>query len=386
MKISSPLFSINISALLLISLSSFAQNINTGTNIFISSGLEVYIGGSVMNTGFFQNNGRIKLAGNWINTSVYQGSGIVSLDGVDQLLINNNQAINYLIINGGGVKTLQGLLTITGKIDFNDGIVNVGNSDTLLMTLGSSVTGGSDFSYVNGALTAEGSGYKFFPIGKNGAYHPVELVNVKGITPTIEMEVIENLPEIQTAFPTRVKQAFYWTRKTISGSFNDSPVTLGYNLQSITNLARLVVLEGDQIDDVFTVKNNITFNTSLHPNITSTDGTLTKNIFALGELLIDPPGEFYLSTTLSPNAANPANRNIKVFGDNLSPVNFSFQVFNRWGLLIFETDSFEKMNTQGWDGTQGGNFISSGIYPYSLKYVDVSGIAAQRTGYITIIH
>ncbi len=363
-----------------------SQNITNESNLFIPSGMELHTNGNVTNSGFFQNNGSFFLGGDWTNSSVYQGTGKLSLEGVNQMISNNNQDIEQLTIKGGGVKTIRDKLTIITKIDFLFGVVFVGDADTLLVKENCLITSASGLSYVDGALIAKGSGYKFFPIGKNGNYQPVELVNVKGINPTIEMEVFEDLPAVETSFPTALQRGIYWSRKTISGIFDGSPVTLGYSLQGITNLSRLVVLEGERLEDVFSVTNNITFNTSSQPNITSTDGVLTKNIFALGELLIDPPREYYLSTTLSPNSANPENRSIKVFGDTITPVDFSFQVFNRWGLLIFETDSFDRMNTQGWDGSQHGNVIPSGVYPYSLKYVEVSGLATQRAGFLTIIH
>jgi hypothetical protein len=44
------------------------------------------------------------------------------------------------------------------------------------------------------------------------------------------------------------------------------------------------------------------------------------------------------------------------------------------------------MKNQGWDGSQNGSILPSGIYPYSVKYLDINGRFGQQTGFITIIH
>jgi hypothetical protein len=362
-----------------------AQNITNQSNMFIPVGLEMHTDGSLANTGFFQNNGSFFLGGDWSNAAIYQGTGLVSLEGVDQVITNNNQPIEQLAINGGGTKTLQNKITINGSITFSNGVLLVNDADTLIANTECVITGASLVSYIEGALTATGTGYKFFPVGKNGKYHPVELLDVRGISPITEVEVVENLPEIQTEFPTRVEKDFYWSRKTISGYFENSPITLGYNVSTSINLSRLVIVEGTSLAENFSLIDNVTLNTTDEIDILGSRKAVSGNIFAVGTLISDPPKKYYLSTTLSPNASNPDNRSVKIFGDNLSPLNFSFQVFNRWGLLIFESESFADMERVGWDGSKQGSVLPSGVYPYSLKYVDTTGQAIQRSGVITIV-
>jgi hypothetical protein len=43
------------------------------------------------------------------------------------------------------------------------------------------------------------------------------------------------------------------------------------------------------------------------------------------------------------------------------------------------------MAMQGWDGRQNGNMLPTGVYPYSLSYVNTSGKVIRHTGFITII-
>jgi len=55
------------------------------------------------------------------------------------------------------------------------------------------------------------------------------------------------------------------------------------------------------------------------------------------------------------NVFMPRGRNISVK---------SFQIFNRWGELIFETD----MDNVGWDGTYKGDYVPDGLYIWRLNY------------------
>jgi len=369
----------------LVTVPAMAQNIYNETNLFIAAGLEVSTKGSLINTGFFQNNGSVALAGDWNNTNIYQGTGMVALKGIDQLLFNNNQPVQQLIISGGGTKTLQGKLTVSRKIDFNEGVLLVGDNDMLFIHRAATINGGSLLSFVDGALTIAGTGYKFFPIGKNGKYHPVELVGVNGLNPEIEMEVFENLPQIQTSLPAIIHQDIYWTRKTIDGTFYGSPITLGYSVPSQTNLARLVIAEAESLVNEFSLHDGVAVQSGNGFDIVSSRKDIKGNIFALGELINDPPRPYYFSTTLSPLAENPENRSVKIFGGNGTALAFYFQVFNRWGLQIFETKSYRQMATEGWDGKQSGSLIDPGLYPYSLKYIDQSGKALEDKGFITVI-
>jgi gliding motility-associated-like protein len=370
----------------LFALPTVAQNISIESNLFIPFGIEMSTNGNVTNTGFFQNNGSFSLKGDWLNQSIYQGTGLIMLAGANQLVANNNQSIEEVSIDGGGIKTIKEKLIINKKINFNDGVILVDDSDTLWMNTNCIAIGGSTNSYVNGALSAQGTGYKFFPVGKNGKYHPVELLEIKGINPTVEIEVEEILPPIQTSSAAIIQQDIYWTRKTLAGTFENSPIALGYNFPPSTLSSRLVIAEGLQFGEEFSLYSNLTFTTTGPITMIGSRKAVTKNIFAVGELPFEPPSAYYLSTTLSPNATNTDNRTIKVFGSNLTPVDFYFQVFNRWGLVVFETQSYTDMAATGWDGRQNGNLLPSGAYPFSIKYIDTAAKSIQQTGFITIIH
>jgi hypothetical protein len=197
-----------------------AQSLTNQTNLFIPQGLELHIDGDFVNEGFVQNNGSLFVSGSWNNTNVYQGLGMVTLNGAqDQKFFNNKNSIYDFVIDGAGQKYISGLVPVSNRLQLTLGIVNISDLDTLRVDNGATVDGGSPISYIDGALTHDGTGYKFFPIGKNGGYYPVELLNVTGIQPVTEMEVFElaNRPNLPTG--VALFSQTYWQRKNISGTF-----------------------------------------------------------------------------------------------------------------------------------------------------------------------
>jgi len=370
--------------LIIISTSTIAQNINNASNLFISEGVSVYTGGNLTNTGFLQNNGGIYLSGDWTNLSIYQGTGLVSLTGGNQLFSNSVQPVAHLIIDGAGIKSISGKLLITNEVDFRRGIMRINDSDTLMMGINCIVRNGSVISYVDGALTSQGGGYKFYPLGINGGYYPVELLDIRGFEPTIEVEAIENLPAITTSVPATIRQDIYWSRTTIAGTYESSPITLGLDMQG-ENPLQLTIASANDLLDEFLVSDKVEIGSDNGITIISSVQAITDKLFVLGELPGEPPKPYFFSTTLSPNAMNADNRIVKVFGDTIGPSDFYFQVFNRWGQSVYETQSFTSMSSQGWDGRQNGNVLPSGVYPYSIKYKESSGKPIQQTGFITIV-
>ena len=168
--------------------SASCQDVFNQSNFFIPDGVEVHIDGHFANEGFVMNQGSLFVTGDWKNTNVYQGLGRVVLDGVqDQGFFNNKNAVELLTIDGLGVKHITDLVPVSGELHLLSGIIRVAASDTLALGQNAVIKGGSVRSYVEGPLTYVGTGYKFFPIGKNGNYNPVEMLNISGINPVISL-------------------------------------------------------------------------------------------------------------------------------------------------------------------------------------------------------
>jgi gliding motility-associated-like protein len=69
----------------------------------------------------------------------------------------------------------------------------------------------------------------------------------------------------------------------------------------------------------------------------------------------------YVPTAFSPN--NDGTNDILFVLAGKDIVEMSFTVFNRWGEVVFETDS----PLNGWDGTFNGELVNSGVFAYMLK-------------------
>ncbi len=368
-----------------------AQGVANSTNIYIEDGLEVHIDGDFSSAGFVQNQGNLFVTGNWRNTNVYQGLGTITLNGFQtQDFWNNKNAVHHLVINGEGRKNIINTLPVTSRFDLLSGIVHVSDDDTLLLANGITIGGGSSVSYVDGALTHTGTGFKYFPIGKNGGFYPVELSSITGINPVTELEVQENLPAISAPSSITLYNSIYWQRKTIRGTFTGSPLVLGTQMEDDrTNRYVIEVLQGEDLGSPFTTLGTTSVSFGDDIDKVSTDAAATGKIFVIGETIpVDGiPGEFYLSTSLSPHASSADNRVIKVFGNKLVEDSFQLLVYNRWGLVVFETSSLTQMLQTGWDGRhKSGDILPAGAYPFVMRGVTKTGETIEKKGVISIVN
>lgn len=89
----------------------------------------------------------------------------------------------------------------------------------------------------------------------------------------------------------------------------------------------------------------------------------------------------FVPTIFSPNNSGPdANNTLCVLGDALCVSNLVFQVYDRWGELMFETTTLEKC----WDGTFKDKPVQSGVYVYRL-YAVVNGEVVEESGNTTVV-
>lgn len=366
------------------------QSLTNQTNLFVPQALEIHLDGDLVNEGFIQNQGNILVSGDWSNTNIYQGTGTIVLNGsLPQRFFNNRNAVNNFVVDGVGTKIILGLLPITNQLSLSSGIVNVSDADTLLLAGTTTVAGGSPESYIDGAMTFEGVGFKFFPVGKNGGYYPVEMLNISGINPVTEIEVFDDISTISLLGAVTRFSNVYWQRKNISGVFTGSPLSLGYPIpDDYTNRHVIDIMQSDGIDSGFSPLGDVSVEYTAGVDKVTSENSAAGSVFVLGESVpaTGIQGEFYLSTSLSPRASNTDNQFVKVFGNRLAEGNFQFHVFNRWGMMVFETTSLTNMITKGWDGRHKGEYLPTGSYPFILKATTLTGEIVERKGMISIIN
>lgn len=85
-----------------------------------------------------------------------------------------------------------------------------------------------------------------------------------------------------------------------------------------------------------------------------------------------------------PNAFTPDGDGLNdIFIPRLSfsPRNYKFTIYTRTGVMIFQTDS----HGTGWDGRHKGSLMPPGVYLWSLRLINPSGVSEQRKGTVTIL-
>jgi gliding motility-associated-like protein len=94
----------------------------------------------------------------------------------------------------------------------------------------------------------------------------------------------------------------------------------------------------------------------------------------------------YIPNAFSPNS-DGINDYFTIFGSipNIQQIE-QFQVFNRWGGLVFEQKSFFPNElSMGWNGKVGGEKMPTGVYTYKVKIRFLDGEAIWYAGDVVLI-
>ncbi|MFM7643408.1 MAG: gliding motility-associated C-terminal domain-containing protein [Sphingomonadales bacterium] len=117
-----------------------------------------------------------------------------------------------------------------------------------------------------------------------------------------------------------------------------------------------------QQNPVFSIPNNTSNEISIVLQVTNQAGCTSSATSIIGI--------FENATLFIPNAFTPdgnsLNQYFQIEGTKIDPSDFSMQIFNRWGELIFESKNIEI----GWNGYYGPNNTAaqSGVYTYQVRY------------------
>lgn len=86
----------------------------------------------------------------------------------------------------------------------------------------------------------------------------------------------------------------------------------------------------------------------------------------------------FIPNIFSPNA-DGQNDELKVYSNFVKSM--EFVIFDRFGEKVFESND----QTQGWDGTFGGQKVQPGLYVYYLRAVLITGETIFREGNVTLV-
>ena len=96
------------------------------------------------------------------------------------------------------------------------------------------------------------------------------------------------------------------------------------------------------------------------------------------EVCIDQLLKIMVPNAFAPNGKNNIFKPVLRFADNKS---YLFQVYNRWGGIIFSTTDFN----EGWDGDYKGRPSEQGVYAYLVQVVDGQGRNTERKGTVMLL-
>jgi gliding motility-associated-like protein len=96
--------------------------------------------------------------------------------------------------------------------------------------------------------------------------------------------------------------------------------------------------------------------------------------------VLPEPGDLYIPNTFTPNG-DGKNEVFMPVGFNISDEGYHFMVFDRWGMLIYETHTWG----DGWDGTLHGNKCQIDTYVWKVSAKDIEGTKFNLIGHVNLV-
>ena len=323
--------------------------------------------------------GTLLLQNNFSANSTFEASsGSLHLVGFNQRLQLPDATLANLTIKGGGIKQLSGQLTVLQELSLIDGILQANQSSPLLITPSARVSGGSPQSYVDGFLYHQGTGTKFYPVGREGTYAPATLLNVTGEDPVVGMAYFSS--------PVINGTPFHWQVQTLSGTYRGSRAELTFTAPNADYAAyrdEVMVLGAESPGADFTSLGQSSLSGRGDRFTISSDQPSALPLLTVGFDISVDTKNLYLPNAFSTTAPDPEDQCVKVYGQRISPNNFYLAIQDVWGTLLYETRSWEEASTTGWRGPIGSSEVAA-TYRYLLKGEFIGGKRFQQSG--TILH
>jgi len=184
---------------------------------------------------------------------------------------------------------------------------------------------------------------------------------------TVEVEV--NLPAFNAAFITAGDSLFKGQQTLLTTNRNGNNLTYQWE-------------PADNLDDAQSPSPTATLSTTKTYRVTITDLNTGCIVIALKRIHVfevncgEP--DIFIPTAFSPND-DLTNDVLFVRGANIRAL--EFQLFNRWGELVFET----RETNRGWNGTYKGKKVDPGVFVYQVKAICFDGQEYIDKGNITLL-
>lgn len=286
----------------------------------------------------------------------------LTLAGANQTLTTRSPStINSLSIDGGGIKTIQGEITVSNALTFTTGIVTPATGK--LLYSGSTALRGNESSYVNGTLFQRGTGVRFFPLGVGSTYMPMSLNNIEdgnaeiGVTGFTAGANLTLPADLNSIASNR-----YWQIDVTRGSLRATSASLYVPGSSIDASQKLVVVEADAANGATAINlgGGVTddFVTSFSP--------ATKPILTIG---IVEKVDMRIMDLITPFTIDDINDKLKIVN-----IEYTFEnkvtLLDRWGVPVKEWKNFRNYDDSNNPNSDGYDFsrLSPGNYICVLEY------------------
>ncbi len=224
---------LNLVLFLLLQTAVLSQTVitNQGSKIKVSAGSYVVIQGDLVNkaggNSDINNSGTIKINGNLIDSATTgemfsTTSGKIVLSGTSIQSVKGQKRTHFYDIeidNPSGV-ILDTAVFIHNTLELTNGIIYSSTGNEVNMLDGSSYTGGSDNSFVDGPMIKTGNTDFVFPVGDKGRIQQIAILDLSS-SETFTAEYVRGTPPQNTNFTgnlTRVSSVEYWHLTPSSGS------------------------------------------------------------------------------------------------------------------------------------------------------------------------
>lgn len=371
-----------------------AQSVHVGSNqlLALTNHAILYTPGTITNQGVILNEGNIWLEGNWNNQQSYNGEGWLRFTGTEnQTIQHNGQNISALEVSGGGLKILEGSITIVDTLQLTDGHVVATPENSITLNQNILIDGASVNSYIEGAVRFSGTGYHYLPIGTSTSFLPITLEEVGGVSPVVEVVAFDGEPVEVDGERLEAKTVNnYWTINELEGSYDGSVVTLPVtSADRFDDLIGVVVTESDNLEGPFRNLGQQERVGDRNAGFITGEAVARQSIISLGltsEYVLDNSVE--VPSAFSPVASNPTDRTVKIYSANLRDSGFSWSIFNRWGQIVYQTSDLPTALNSGWNGLDpdSNQPLPPGIYPYVVRGIYDTGLPVEQTGSITLFH
>ena len=177
----------------------------------------------------------------------------------------------------------------------------------------------------------------------------------------------------------------YWVGVNNNGCITGDTIKVKYDLKPVFTLGKdtlicegmkvrlqPVIQSGSDLNYLWSTgstEKNIFINESGLYSLTLSNKCGTKN----DDILVRKGTcEIYVPNAFTPNNDNKNDIFRAYYGENIS--NFKLQIYNRWGLQVFETNDILK----GWDGNVNGRKQPQGAYVWIIKYKTLTNNSEQK--------